>query len=130
MNYSTAILQCKNFPIVAKWFLELLQKLRFVKSLKFEKDALLKKKKGSIFLSGPILKNISGLNYILKEMFHDFHSLLIISFIHKNMYYKIITIINNYFFLRVLNYRFLACCIFSAFFDRASIFGNENFDQI
>lgn len=45
------------------------QKLKFVKSLKFENEALCEKKERLKFSSGPILRNISGLNVILKKIF-------------------------------------------------------------
>lgn len=99
-----------------------------MKSLKLENQALLKKKEGSKFLSDLILKTISSLNYILKKMSCDFHSLSINYIIYtEKMYYKVITIINNDFFLRAVNYRFLACCIFSVFMTRKKI-GKEKLD--
>lgn len=55
-----------------KWFLDILQKLKFVKRLKFENEALLKKKEDSKFLSSPILKSISYLNYVLKKIYFYF----------------------------------------------------------
>lgn len=60
--------------IDTKWFLEILQKLKFVKRLKFENEALLRKNEDSKFLSSPILKRISYLNYILKKKYFYFVS--------------------------------------------------------
>lgn len=45
------------------------------------------------------------------------------------MYYKVITIIKNDFFLRVLNYMFLTCCSFSVFMTRQKV-GKEKFYEI
>lgn len=72
--------------IDTKWFLDILQKLKFIKSLKFENEALLKKKKDSKFLSSPVLKRISYLNCILKKMFYRFHGLSINYIIYTEKY--------------------------------------------